>query len=313
MWADEISRLGLDRCRFLISGGASGLVEHLAPGVNLEELQRFNAWALGSGLDITAINWLRQRLSLIKGGGLARVLGRRRALALMISDVPLDDPRMIGSGLLHVNRSRSASREAADAAGRPGDVTSLLAKARRPTLRRETPRVPVRIVASSGDACRAAARRGRALGFAVRLHRARFSGDTAALARRFSVTLLRSPAGSLHVWGGESTVRLPSRPGRGGRNQQLALHAAVELTGHDDVALLAAGTDGIDGVTDDAGAVVDGGTVRRGVELGLDAQASLTRTDAATFLEECGALVHTGPTLTNVGDLVLAIRSEKAR
>jgi len=301
------------RWLFLVSGGASGLVEHLVPGVGLDQLRRFNAWALGAGLDITAINRLRQRLSLIKGGGLARSLGRRRGLALMISDVPGDDPRLIGSGLLHASPVRSAARDASLIAALPSDLVPLFAGKRRKKLRRDAGRLPVRIIASNGAACRAAARRGRALGYTVSLHRARFAGDARALARRFTRTLLRSSPDSMHVWGGESTVRLPANPGRGGRNQQLALQAAVELAGRDDVALLAAGTDGIDGVTDDAGAIVDGETAVCGTDQELDAAASLAAADAGWFLERCGALVHTGPTLTNVGDLVLAIRSRESR
>jgi hydroxypyruvate reductase len=120
------------------------------------------------------------------------------------------------------------------------------------------------------------------------------------------------PAGTVCVWGGESTVALPSQPGRGGRNQHLALAAAIELAGSEAISLLAAGTDGIDGASDDAGAVVDGATCGRGSEAGLDAREHLLQADSGTFLEECGDLLHTGPTGTNVGDLVIG-RKEGAR
>ena len=110
------------------------------------------------------------------------------------------------------------------------------------------------------------------------------------------------------VWGGEPTVKLPQQPGRGGRAQQLALAAACWLAGHDDLLLLAAGTDGSDGNSEDAGALVDGGTVDRGAADGLDPDDCLRRADAGTFLEDSGDLLYTGPTGTNVGDVVLALR-----
>jgi hydroxypyruvate reductase len=112
----------------------------------------------------------------------------------------------------------------------------------------------------------------------------------------------------LNVWGGESTVQLPAAPGRGGRNQHLALAAARLLAGHDDLAMLCAGTDGTDGPTADAGALVDGSTLDRGTIAGLDAESCLKRCDSGSFLEASGDLVSTGPTGTNVGDLVLGLR-----
>jgi hydroxypyruvate reductase len=118
--------------------------------------------------------------------------------------------------------------------------------------------------------------------------------------------------GTLWVWGGESTVALPADPGRGGRNQHLALSSALALDGIRRATLLAAGTDGTDGVTADAGAVVDDTTRARGAELGLDARDHLRRADSGTYLEQCGDLLHTGPTETNVGDLVLGLREPPA-
>jgi hydroxypyruvate reductase len=292
----------------LVSGGASSLVEKLAPNVSLDELKAFNGWALRSGLGIEEINTLRARLSKLKGGGLARLLAPRCTLALMISDVPHDDPAVIGSGLLH---GGSRVRRTIATAGLPPELEDLLRAPRDRAATRVS--TPVRIVASHCDARAAAARCARSLGFEVREHRSRYSGDAGVLARRFARCVLRRSPGSLDVWSGESTVRLPAMSGRGGRNQHLALLAARLLDGHPDVALLAAGTDGVDGNSEDAGALVDGATIRRGRELGLDANASLSAADSGDYLEACGALVYTGPTLTNVGDLVLASRTGRAR
>ena len=281
--ADFVSTLPRSaQLMFLVSGGASSLVEVLAPGVTLETLQGLNSQALGAGVGIGEINERRRALSRLKGGGLAVLAGNRRSLALMISDVPGDDPAVIGSGLLH-----AAGRERADA----------------------IPAIPYRIVATVRDACRAAGQCGAARGLKVRIARGRFSGSAALLGRRFARAVERADEDTLLVWGGESAVRLPPHPGVGGRNQHLALSAAIAFEDKPGVALLAAGTDGVDGVTDDAGGLVDGATCERGADAALDARACLARADAGTFLEAAGDLVHTGPTLTNVGDVVLGLRA----
>ena len=264
---------------FLVSGGASSLVESLVPGAALDDLQALNRRALQSGAPIEEVNSMRRQLSRLKGGGLARIAGSRRSHALMMSDVPGDDPRIIGSGLLHSF----------------GD---------------DAPPVPVKIVASIRHACAAAAETARAQGLRVSIVHSRFSGEAAALGIRFATALARLPAGVVQVRGGESTVRLPERPGRGGRNQHLALAAALEFERRSmrEACLLAAGTDGIDGSSPDAGALVDGGTCRRGRDAGCDPAAALEHADSGSFLEAAGDLLHTGATLTNVGDLVLGLK-----
>jgi len=305
--AEHVASLPRDaNVLFLVSGGASSLVERLAGGVTLADLRLINAWALSSGCAIEQINAVRRAVSTIKGGGLAALAGPRRSLALLISDVPRDDPAVIGSGLLRAGARRQAAPEL------PEDIARIVHRAR--SVARSTSRVPRvrhRIVASLRDACRAAAACGEARGLEVRLARARFAGDATALGRKFARTVLAGPERTLHVWGGESTIILPPHPGYGGRSQHLALAAAGVLAGRDPVALLAAGTDGSDGVTDDAGAVVDGGTVERGADAGFEARRSLDGADSGRFLEASGDLLHTGPTLTNVGDLVLGLKGSR--
>jgi hydroxypyruvate reductase len=112
----------------------------------------------------------------------------------------------------------------------------------------------------------------------------------------------------VHVWGGETTVRLPAQPGCGGRNQHLALAAALELAGEDQLWLLACGTDGSDGNTDDAGALVDGGSVQRMNDAGCEPAEALAAADAGSALALSGDLVHTGPTGTNVMDLCIGLK-----
>jgi hydroxypyruvate reductase len=266
---------------FLISGGASSLVEVLEEGVTFEQLGRLNAEGLASGIPIAELNARRAKLSRVKGGGVARLLGDRAARALFISDVPGDDPAVIGSGLL-------------GPAGDTGDQIERI------------------IVASVDHAVSAVCDAAQNWNLDVRKAAHRFDDDAARLAVRFTHELHLNSA-QVCVWGGESTVQLPHNPGRGGRNQHLALAAARLLAGQPNMLLLAAGTDGTDGVTEDAGALVDGETCARLALAELDADDCLRRADAATALAASGDLIHTGPTGTNVGDLVIGLKlSEEA-
>ncbi len=287
---------------FLIAGGASALVEAPPAPLRLPDLRRAHDWLLGCGWDIAAINRVRTRLSLIKGGRLATLLGSVRTLQLLISDVPGDDPAVIGSGLL----------TPATAAGAPGrEPPAWLAEftahapappaAGAPCFRA----IETRLIATSHDARQAAAERARALGYRVRLHPDLITGEAEPAGRRLACRL-REEDPSLHIWSGETVVTLPEAPGRGGRCQQLALAAATELAGLSGRILLAAGTDGGDGPGSAAGAVVDGATVARGRALGLDPLECLRRADAGTFLAASGDLINTGASGTNVMDLLLA-------
>jgi glycerate 2-kinase len=291
---------------FLISGGTSALAELPKPGIDLARLQRAYRWMLGSGLPIAAVNRLRVRLSRIKGGQLAAGLGGRRARQLLISDVPDDDPATIGSGLLTFARSESG---AGDDQGLPGWLQSLLAEAAGASRNaRDAAPVDTRIIATSRDACMAAAARAHALGYPARVHGTLLSGDAVGAGRALAAALSGGPPG-LSIHGGETVVRLPAHPGRGGRCQSLALAAAIDIAGREDLYLLAAGTDGSDGSGEAAGALIDGGTIARGVCGGLDAARCLRGADAGSFLEIAGDLIYTGPGNTNVMDLVLGLRT----
>ena len=261
---------------FLISGGASSLVEVLEEGVTFEQLGKLNAEGLASGIPIGELNARRSRLSRIKGGGVARLLGDRRARALFISDVPGDDPAVIGSGLL------------GPSVGHQDRIERI-------------------IVASLEHAIDGVCVAAEKSGLDVRRPVGRFDDDATRLAVRFTHELHLNSA-QVCVWGGESTVQLPPSPGRGGRNQHLALAAARLLAGHPNMMLLAAGTDGTDGVTDDAGALVDSETCARLSLAEMDADDCMRRADSGTALAASGDLVHTGPTGTNVGDLVIGLK-----
>jgi len=294
------------RFLFLISGGASAVVDALPAPLGIEEWQRVNRWLLGSGLPITAVNRVRRRLSRLKGGRLAALLAGRPALQLLISDVEGDDPAVIASGPL------VASPYPAD-----GLDDLALPEWLRPWLELAPPMpaaddpcfhaVETALVARLADALEAAARAGAAHGLAVHGHREFLAGEAAEVGVRLAEALARGEPG-LHLWGGETTVTLPPEPGQGGRCQQLALAAATVLGGRADCALLAAGTDGTDGPGSAAGALVDSRTVARGETEGFDARRSLDAADAGSFLAASGDLIETGPTGTNVMDLILGLK-----
>jgi hydroxypyruvate reductase len=261
---------------FLVSGGSSSLVESLRDGVELDQLRALNERGLAAGWDIRRLNGERSALSRLKGGGIARLLAGRPARALFVSDVPGDDPDVIGSGLL----GRDAGR--ADAIER-------------------------QIVANVEDAARAAVEAGAARGLTLERRAARFDGEAAEVAKEF-VSALRAAGADGLVWGGESTVQLPAQAGRGGRNTHLALAGARLMRAGVRLKVLAAGTDGTDGPTEDAGAVVDAGTVVRAELAGVDVERAFLRFDSGTALEAAEDLVHTGPTGTNVGDILIGLR-----
>jgi glycerate 2-kinase len=260
---------------FLVSGGSSSLVESLRAGATLEQLRALNEHGVAAGWDIARLNRERGGLSTLKGGGLARLLHGRAALALFVSDVPGDDPEVIGSGLL-------------GGGGSPD-------------------RVARHVVANVDAAVRAAVDAARSRGLSLESRGARFAGAADVVARELIAALRATPADGI-VWGGESTVALPAAHGRGGRNTHLALAAARELRAGERHTILAAGTDGTDGPTEDAGAIVDAGTVERAEIAGVDVDRAFRDFDSGTALEGSGDLVHTGPTGTNVGDILIGLK-----
>jgi hydroxypyruvate reductase len=259
------------RVLLLVSGGASALLEVPAPGVGLDDLVALFDRSLGERLDIEGLNRERMALSRIKGGRLADLFPGAAIEALLVSDVPRDDPAVLASGIA------------------------------------DGPRVSRRLVGSLDDALEAIERAAAAHGLRTARDAGRLEGDAEAAARRICHELAIGGA-DLLVSGGETTVALPARPGRGGRCQHLAVAAARAIAGHPEYLVLAAGTDGRDGASVDAGAIVDGGTAERAADAGLDLAAALAAADSGTLLEATGDLLHTGLTGTNVGDVVLALR-----
>lgn len=259
---------------FLVSGGTSSLVEVLAEGWELATLQASTQQMLADGSTIHDMNAIRRELSCIKGGKLWQAVGNRPVSCLLMSDVPGDDPAVIGSGLLFPPPAQA-------------------------TLHWEL---------AASNARMLAALAARDWGLPLHIMPAFLQGDAASAAADCMAVLRASPPG-IYVWGGETVVQLPDDPGQGGRNQQFALAAALQLQAGERLCLLAAGTDGTDGMSEEAGALVDAGSVQRGQQEGLDARDCLQRADAGTFLAASGDLIHTGPTGTNVMDIVIACKA----
>jgi hydroxypyruvate reductase len=310
---DAVSGLGPDdRVFVLITGGASALLVAPADGVTLEDKQAATELLLRSGAAIGEINVVRRRLSRVKGGGLLRAIGRARSLTLMISDIPSGDPALIGSGPTYPDPS--APDEALAIVERLGLKDRLPLNVPR---RLAAPAAPVPsssgaghfVLADSAAALAAAARRAERLGYAVRILDPCMTGDARDAALEFAHALrtasaLREP--TVFLSAGETTLTVHGA-GRGGRCQEFALVAARELDGAVGAALLAAGTDGTDGPTEAAGAFADGSTVARADVIGLNLVAALDDNDSHTALARLGDLFVTGPTGTNVMDLVVGV------
>ncbi len=281
----------------LMSGGASSLVEVPVDGVSLSQLQQINQYLLASGKDIHTMNAWRRRFSKVKGGGLLHYVSPRQCTQLIISDVQGNDPAVIGSGLLVQPKEDARDID---------DWLRSLQPQRAPQGKRSI-EVETSIVGSLEIAMQAVFEEAGFQGLEAQLHDTFVSGDAVQQGRIIGEGLLDATAG-IHVWGGETTVKLPDRPGLGGRNQSLALSLAAGIAGYDDISVLAAGTDGIDGNTPCAGAIVSGNSAPMARQMGFDIDAELENANAGTVLMAIGDLFKPGPTNTNVMDLIIAYK-----
>ena len=293
-----------------LSGGASALLPAPRPPLSLADKQETTRLLLAAGVDIHAVNTVRKHLSRLKGGRLALACAPAAVLTLAISDVSDDDLAVIGSGPTAPDPSTDADalaiiRRCLPLDAIPPTVLAALANPEEWTPKpgdHRLARVHHQIVASNRLAIAMA---GRDAVLAEPLH-----GEARLAAERFCVQAAHLPPGSCLVAGGETTVTLGETPGHGGRNQEFALACARWIMAHDaPLTVLAAGTDGTDGPTDAAGAVVDGTTWERALAAGFDPHAALANHDAYPLLHAIGDLLITGPTRTNVMDLALAWRS----
>jgi hydroxypyruvate reductase len=299
----------------LMSGGASANWVAPADGVTLADKQGVTRALLRSGAAIDEINTVRKHLSRIKGGRLARAAAPARVVTLAISDVPGDDPSIIGSGPTVPDPSTLADARAVLARFGVAAPAAVAAALEDPANESPKPDDPVfrgtslAIIARPADAVAAATRRLEAAGFAVMSLGADVEGEARDVARAQAAqakALLAQGRKVALLSGGELTVTIRGS-GRGGPNQEFALALAEALDGIAGIAAIAADTDGTDGgggaATDPAGAVVDGASAARARAQGLDLAAHLANNDSTAFFAALGDLVETGPTFTNVNDL----------
>lgn len=305
----------------LLSGGASALLSAPLAGVTLEEKVQATDALLAAGVPIHELNCVRKKLSLVKGGRLAAA-SVGPVLTLAISDVvgPVeDDPSVIGSGPTAVDRTT-----AADALR----VVEPLAEQMPPSVMRALTRGAseeaagedwsreddlYRVVGGRADAMRGAADAAERLGYQVVTVEEAVTGVAWEVGRRHPAMARRTAGRRVSpvcvVSSGETTVEVVGQ-GRGGRNQELALAAVPAMADWGGSAVLASvGTDGVDGPTDAAGALVDTASAARASAQGLDVERSLADNDAYTFFDGLGDLVRTGPSGTNVGDLQVLLSS----
>lgn len=301
----------------LVSGGGSALCAQPAEGLSLEEKQSITRELLLRGASISEINTVRRHLSAIKGGRLAAAAFPARVVSLLISDIPGDEPTLIASGpslpdsstcadalavleryeITHLPNVLKALKEGRWESVKPGDSR----------LSRNTQT----IVASAWDGMQAASRKAASLGWQSHILSDAMEGEARDLAKAHAAIALciaqrNSPfqAPCVLLSGGEATVTVRGK-GRGGRNTEFALAMALALKdqrGGDRIHAISAGTDGLDGSANAAGAWIDPQTLSRASLHGLSAMNSLDCNDSASFLDAASALVHTGPTFTNIND-----------
>lgn len=306
----------------LVSGGGSALLVEPIKGVTLAEKRLMTDLLLKSGADITGLNMVRKHLSAVKGGRLARAISPAHVLSLIVSDVIGDRLDTIASG-----PTAPDSTTYTDAIGLI-EKLGLLKKAPLSVIKAlklgavgkldETPKendpvflsVANKIISGNSTAVASAASRARELGYKVETLGSPISGEARLAAVALAGLALRKKAEKgpplVIVSGGETTVTVTGE-GKGGRNMEMALAFALAVKGVDGITFLSAGTDGTDGPTDAAGAIVDGHAISSAERLGLRAGEYLDNNDSYNFFSKAGGLLVTGPTGTNVMDIQMAL------
>ena len=298
-----------DQVIALISGGASALLPAPAKGISLADKQALNAVLLASGLNIVEMNMIRQQVSTLKGGGLLSQAAPAPVSAYLLSDVVGDDLRAIASGpTVAPLGTKTSARERLQQVGAWDTLpTSIQTHLQGPDVNDDLPNASNTLVGSNPQSVEAAAAHLRSEFNVIAIDEP-LVGDVGTAAEKIIAALdnhLPVSAATAIVWGGETTVQLRG-DGRGGRNQELALLVARHLNARNPsqtVHFLSGGTDGRDGPTDAAGAIVDAGTWPRITDADLDPAALLANNDSYAALQASGDLLITGATGTNVADI----------
>ena len=311
----------------LISGGGSALLVSPLSGITLREKQKATELLLNAGADIFELNTLRKHISLVKGGRLAEIAYPKRVISLILSDVIGDRLDVIASG--PTVPDRTSYRDAVKIIERyglsnamPRSITDTLARGIK-GLVPETPKesspvfekVENIIVGSNKSAINAVRDRAVISGFETSIVSSEIQGEARFIGKWLARKALELKASRVPdekiclISGGETTVTVRGK-GMGGRNMELALSFALEIEGKSGITFLSAGTDGTDGPTDAAGAVVDGETVRKAKALGMNPEEYLENNDSYHFFQKVGGLLMSGPTGTNVMDIQIALLNE---
>ncbi len=314
----------------LLSGGGSSLMADYPNGAQLEDLIQVNRLLVGCGADITEINAVRKHLSQIKGGQLAKAVYPARMISLVLSDVIGDPLDVIASG--PTVPDPSSFQDAMDIVKKynlTSKMPSVLLKHLADGVEGRIPETPEEgdpvfekmqniIIGNNAIALRAAFHRAAEFDLETKIVNSTLSGDAALVAKNIVSEAVKIQSLSLRarnvclLFGGETTLKVTGS-GLGGRNQHLALAAAIELENKPGITLLAAGTDGTDGPTDATGAVVDSQTVSQAKAKGMAANQHLKEFDSYPFFQKAGGHIITGPTLTNVMDMIVVIVEKLAR
>ncbi|MDZ4816458.1 MAG: DUF4147 domain-containing protein [Verrucomicrobiota bacterium] len=261
-----------------ITGGASALAVSPIPGIHFDTIKLINRTLLSSGADIREVNLVRSRLDTLKRGGFVNLLDNSvHPVAFILSDVIGDPIETISSGLTFHPRAKNF------------------------------------IIGNNSLACEALSVYARSLGFAPEIKTNSLAGDALEQGKMIAHEIMAAGNNKFLIYGGETTVKITGS-GKGGRNQELALAAGLELAnaGNQECTVVAFGTDGTDGPTDAAGAWVNGLTMDRARRSGLDPEYFLKENDSYNFFNSAGSLIKTGPTGTNVSDIIFAFRPLKA-
>nr|WP_281261527.1 glycerate kinase [Chitinophaga niastensis] len=305
---------------FLLSGGASALLADVPAGSSLPEVQQLFEALLKSGATIQEMNTVRKHISYIKGGQLAKSIYPATLCTLILSDVPGDDLTVIGSGPTVPDPTTFADTMAILRKYHlPEKISQNLLQHIKNGIAGKIPdtakpggddfrHVHNYLTGTNLIALEAAAQKARALGYHPQLISSTTTGDAHTVAAAYIQQALSyaGPLPACLLMGGETTVQVTGN-GLGGRNQHLALAAGIALADHPQLTFLSGGTDGTDGPTDAAGAIVDAHTMKGAIKLQLDANSFLQRNDAWHFFSKAGGLLVTGPTQTNVMDLMIVL------
>jgi hydroxypyruvate reductase len=309
----------------LLSGGGSALLPLPVQGISLKEKQDASNTLINCGATIHEINALRKHISRIKGGRLAQAAYPAKVATLILSDVVGDNLDVIASGPTVPDVSTfSQCREVIERYGIAEQLPAAIVAHLKMGQNKAVPETPKTahldwnhvynlIVGSNMDAIAAAGKKAQTLGYNTLILSSRIEGETrtvaqvhGAIAREILANSHPLSAPACLLSGGETTVTLKGN-GLGGRNQEFALAAAIDIEGAEHIVVLSGGTDGTDGPTDAAGAIVDGTTVERGKEAGMEIRHHLKNNDAYPFFKRLNDLLMTGPTQTNVMDLHIAL------